>query len=327
MRLWGVSMVRNEEDIVEAFVRHNLSVLDGLIVVDHGSADRTLSVLGALCAERMPLVVLRSEAVGYLQAEITTTAARDAFTRGAADAVFPLDADEFLRVPSRAALERTLAAIPPGHHGWIAWPTFVPPLDGEPRDIVASLRASRRALVKFPAPPEVSSKVVLTRHFADDPSATITMGNHDVILGRHQVASPRMPHVEIPGDVVEVCHVPVRGPVQFVVKTTIKRLARVAAGRDYPPGGAIRVAFDAIRDGAPLTPAAMLATHVVGAGPGAPGAQPAISTRPEAPFIADIALRYTPAAPSDPLPLVLSAVERLVRRAAAPPAGAGTGKR
>ena len=93
-------------------------------------------------------------------------------------------------------------------------------------------------------------------------------------------------------------------------------LARVAAGRDYPTGSAIRTAFDAIRDDTPLTPAAMLATHVV-------GAQSAISTRPEAPFIADIALRHTPAEPSDPLPLVLSAVERLVRRASAAPAGAG----
>ena len=316
MKLWGVSMVRNEEDIVEAFVRHNLSLLDGLIVVDHGSADRTLAILNALCAERMRLVVLRSEAVGYLQAEITTTAAREAFTRGNADAVFPLDADEFLRIPSRAALERALAAIPPGHHGWIAWPTYVPPLEGAPGGIVAALRAARRALVKFPGPPELSSKVVLTRHFAQDPSATITMGNHDVLLGRHQVTSPRMPHVEIPEAVVEVCHVPVRSPAQFVVKTTIKRLARVAAGRDYPTGSAIRTAFDAIRDDTPLTPAAMLATHVV-------GAQPAISTRPEAPFIADIALRHTPAEPSDPLPLVLSAVERLVRRASAAPAGAG----
>jgi hypothetical protein len=116
--------------------------------------------------------------------------------------------------------------------------------------------------------------------------------------------------------VAEVGPVPSRSPAQFVVKTTIKRLARVAAGRDYPTGSAIRTAFDAIRDDNPLTPAAMLATHVV-------GAQPAISTRPETPFIADIVLRHTPVAPSDPLPLVLSAVERLVRRASAAPAGAG----
>lgn len=316
MRLWGVSMVRNEEDIVEAFVRHNLTVLDGMIVVDHGSADRTLAILNALCAERLRLVVLRSDAVGYLQAEITTTAARDAFARGGADAVFPLDADEFLRVASREALERELAAIPPGHHGRVAWPTFVPPLDGTARDIVASLRASRRVRPAIDAPPDLACKIVLTQSFASDPAATVTMGNHGVILGRHQVNSPRMPHVELPADVVEICHVPVRSAVQFVVKTTIKRLARIAAGRDYAPGGMIRLAFDAIRDGAPLTAARMLATHVGAVVPEASGA----SGPAEPPFVAPIALRYTPAVPADPLPLVVSAVEQLARRAAATPA-------
>ena len=228
--------------------------------------------------------------------------------------MFPLDADEFLKVPSRPALERALEAIPPGHHGWMEWPTFVPPLDGSPRDIVAALRASRRSRGLPSAPPELAHKVVLTRPFAAEPRATITMGNHDVILGRHQQTSPRMPHVAIPASVVEVCHVPVRSPLQFVVKTTIKRLARVAAGRDYPEGSAIRYAFGAIRDGAPVTPAVMLATHVPGAGS---GVEAAVASDPEPPIVGDLALRYTPAAPADPLPLVLSAVERLVQRLAA----------
>ena len=41
-------MVRNEADIVEAFVRHNLTVLDGMAIVDHGSIDATLSILTSL---------------------------------------------------------------------------------------------------------------------------------------------------------------------------------------------------------------------------------------------------------------------------------------
>ena len=44
MILWGVAMIRNEADIVETFVRHNLSILDGLLVIDHGSADTTRSM-------------------------------------------------------------------------------------------------------------------------------------------------------------------------------------------------------------------------------------------------------------------------------------------
>ena len=39
MRLIGATTVRNGADIVEAFVRHNLTLLDALAVFDHGSFD------------------------------------------------------------------------------------------------------------------------------------------------------------------------------------------------------------------------------------------------------------------------------------------------
>jgi len=335
VKLWGVSMVRNEEDIVEAFVRHNLTVLDGMLVVDHGSADLTLDILQRLCAERLPLVVLRNDAVGYLQAEITTTAARDAFARLGADAVFALDADEFLRVRSRAALERALADVPPRHHAWIPWPAFAPPEGGAFRDAVAMLRSVRRLPTPRGWRAVVAHKVALTRAFADDPRATLTMGNHDVMLGRHQRDSPRMPHVELAPEVVEACHVPVRGAAQFVVKTTVKRLARIAAGRDYPAESGLVATFESLKRGEPRASIAELARRfhrdTDDDEPGASDAGPAAVD--EAPFVADVVLRYTPAAPVDPLPLVASAVERLARRLAAaraaasrkaPPGTAGT---
>lgn len=114
MILWGVSMVRNEADIVEAFVRHNLSIFfDGLLVIDHGSADTTLDVLNALCRERVPLVVMKNEAVGYMQQAVMTQAVRHVFANTRADFVFPLDADEFRKVMSRAELERALSRHSP----------------------------------------------------------------------------------------------------------------------------------------------------------------------------------------------------------------------
>ena len=39
MRLFAISMVRNEADVIEAFVRHTLDLVDGMVVVDHASAD------------------------------------------------------------------------------------------------------------------------------------------------------------------------------------------------------------------------------------------------------------------------------------------------
>ena len=40
-KLIGVSMIRNESDAVEAFVRYNLQLLDELQILDLGSTDHT----------------------------------------------------------------------------------------------------------------------------------------------------------------------------------------------------------------------------------------------------------------------------------------------
>lgn len=37
----GLSMVRNESDVIETFIRHNLTLLDELHIVDHNSSDNT----------------------------------------------------------------------------------------------------------------------------------------------------------------------------------------------------------------------------------------------------------------------------------------------
>ena len=69
MRLIGIAMVRNEADIIEAFVRHNLTVLDALVVVDHGSLDGTGEILALLQREGLPLRVMRDASPGFFQAE------------------------------------------------------------------------------------------------------------------------------------------------------------------------------------------------------------------------------------------------------------------
>ena len=34
-------MVRNENDVIESFVRHNLELMDEMHIIDHGSSDGT----------------------------------------------------------------------------------------------------------------------------------------------------------------------------------------------------------------------------------------------------------------------------------------------
>ncbi len=82
MRICGVMLVRNEEDVLEASVRHNLGVLDSLTVVDHASTDASPAILASLAAEGLPLEVLRDDSPGFRQSDVTTDARAAAPGRG-----------------------------------------------------------------------------------------------------------------------------------------------------------------------------------------------------------------------------------------------------
>lgn len=94
MKIYGVSMVRDEADIIALSVRHHLALgLDRVIVVDNGSRDETADVLERLNSDSR-FSWRRMETDGHRQAEIFTALAEEAHRDGA-DWLLPFDADEF----------------------------------------------------------------------------------------------------------------------------------------------------------------------------------------------------------------------------------------
>ena len=223
MRLVGVAMVRNEADIVEAFVRHNAAILDSITVVDHGSVDGTAEILAALAAEGLPLKLESEHDLAQRQPEVLTRAARGAFTQGA-DVVLPLDADEFLKVPSRALFERVLTDLPPTLDAALHWQTYVPE---SPCPASQPLLAARRRLA---TERHGLNKIVLTRAFASDASAMLEPGSHTV--ASEQVARLQVARVR-PG-VAALAHLPVRSAAQLERKISVGWLAHRAARRANP---------------------------------------------------------------------------------------------
>jgi hypothetical protein len=220
MRLAGVTMVRNEVDVVEAFVRHNLGVLDALFIVDHGSFDGTSEILGRLCAEGLPLTVTRDADPAYRQSETMTALARKALA-GGADFVFALDADEFLKVRSRAELERALAQVPSGMHAVMHWLSYVPDAFDDdagfgPGHLWWRLETERQTL----------SKVSVARALLERPGDVVAMGNHAVVDAATSIAEP---HARLAADVVALAHCPVRSRAQLEAKIIVGYLANIAA--------------------------------------------------------------------------------------------------
>ena len=95
LKLVGIGTVKNEADIIESFVRHNLERLDALVVIDDGSVDGTKEILLSLEAEGLNLVTLEWDgSAGYEQSVKLSELLLVVISRGEFDWIFPLDADE-----------------------------------------------------------------------------------------------------------------------------------------------------------------------------------------------------------------------------------------
>ena len=131
-RIVGLSMVRNEADIIESFVRHNVAFLDELHVIVQPSGDGTDRILGKLAEEGLPLVVIENNDAGFMQGEHLSSHARRLLATAQCDAVVVLDADEFIKAPDRTSLVNAISAIPAGLFGCWEWHSYVPTVEPTP---------------------------------------------------------------------------------------------------------------------------------------------------------------------------------------------------
>lgn len=107
-----ISMVKNESDIIEHFVRHNLSFADIVIIMDHDSCDGTSEILQYLQKEDNRLIVYKCDTMGHIQSEVMTSLMKDATLKYGADMIVPLDADEFLLSYSGSDVRTAIMSLP-----------------------------------------------------------------------------------------------------------------------------------------------------------------------------------------------------------------------
>lgn len=198
--VWGVSMVKDEADIVEHTIRHMLTQVDRVLVADNGSSDGTRDILVRLMDEvgDRRLVVTDDAEPGYYQSAKMSALAHEAGRRGA-DWVVPFDADECWRSPW-GRVGDVLAGLPETESiALAALYDHVPtdrddPTEPNPFRRIRWHRLDRAPLWKVAVRPTVR--------------VTIEQGNH----GAHY-------NVEsTPNPVLEVRHFPYRSAEQMVRK-------------------------------------------------------------------------------------------------------------
>jgi glycosyltransferase involved in cell wall biosynthesis len=210
MNTLAIAMIKNEADIVEAFVRHNLCLLDLMVVIDNGSTDGTREILTSLQREGLPLVVFDDPIFGYFQSEKVTHVYRKVVPVFNPELVWFLDADEFIHAPSRAALDAAFATVPAGDAVLLPWRTQLPDVVVDPARVLADPLGAMPDRRRREEP--AYFKVVVRRDPRDDERLVIEQGNHHV----HFADGTRPPAHAMDG--VCVAHLPVRSVEQLSAK-------------------------------------------------------------------------------------------------------------
>jgi 2-polyprenyl-3-methyl-5-hydroxy-6-metoxy-1,4-benzoquinol methylase len=212
----GITMVRNEDDILETFIRHNLQFLDGIAVINNLSVDRTGEILRAMTREGLPLFVIDDPVPGYFQSEKLSNLLARVCNAFFPDFVVPLDADELIQAASRESFLSAISACPAPSVSYVPWVTYIPHPSAPGSELAPQDFQFRR---KSEDPAYFKAIIGTT----GEPFSDIT-----VLQGAHSIASKSVRFNSTVLSDVRLAHFPVRGVSQMKCKIILGWLAYLA---------------------------------------------------------------------------------------------------
>lgn len=229
MNVIVVAVVRNELDILEAFVRHHAELADRLVIADHRSIDGSLELLRELQSEGLPLDVRSLTAPIFRQGLTTTLLARAVAEELRPELIVPLDADEFVTAEEPERAPALIAELSRERPTLVVQRNFVP----MPDDDLGERNPVARIVHREPRHRRTISgktrKVIVPGPVAADPAWGIANGNHRVVprAGQGRIASDR-------DSELFVAHYPARSVEQLAWRL-VSRFGAVAARLERSP--------------------------------------------------------------------------------------------
>lgn len=96
MKIVSFTMVNNESEIIESFVRYNYNFVDEMVIIDNGCTDSTIRIIRNLIAEGFKITVYDESLEAYNQYRLDNKYLNKIIDEIKPDLIVPLDADEFL---------------------------------------------------------------------------------------------------------------------------------------------------------------------------------------------------------------------------------------
>ena len=225
----GITRVRNECDIIEMFVRQNLSVLDELHIIVNNNTDSTADILSELKKEGLPLFPYNDTFLDNRQEVVITNLLRTAINPSECEWCFLLDADEFITT-SREELQEELKRVPAKAFAAWEWKTYIPLEDLNGNDVSLNPDANAFHSISFRREPEptFNPKIIIPNELFR--SIAIAPGSHGAwdkdgnVVPVHMLAS-------------RLIHIPFRSSEQVISKLSLGELSlRMKSNRGATEG-------------------------------------------------------------------------------------------
>lgn len=209
MKIACISMVKNECDIIELFLKINLRRVDHFFVIDHKSTDDTAIIINKLIADGLSITYIYNSLDDFRQADIITAYIRKVSELNIFDYIIPLDADEFLssEMNSFEVKQVISECITKSNWALVPWRTYCPIADDYYHSSTPLFENFRMRLTE----PKLFHKIIVGNEYAKN--INVSEGNHFAFNENLQCNPVALP--------LCIQHVPIRSSHQIINKAII----------------------------------------------------------------------------------------------------------
>ncbi len=212
-KLVSISMVKNEEDIIESFVRYNISILDEMIILDNNSNDNTIKILESLKSEGLPVFIYEDTKPEFEQIKHRNWLLLKAVNEFKADIVVPLDADEFIISSNRGNPREIIENIGSNTFYFVKWKTYIPDF----KENHEQKFIPKKIILTRDDNSEEFYKVIVPKELVTDYNVRLSKGSHNLIFDQsyqNSIKSVICPKLRI-------AHFPLRSKEQTISKIAV----------------------------------------------------------------------------------------------------------
>ena len=160
-------------DIIESFIRYNMNITDGMIILDNNSNDKTTQILSSLMDEYENLYVYNNTFNEHHNIELEINYLLDlAVKEYDADMIIPLDADEFI-VSSDGNPRKIIEKLSNNENSYYSyyWKTYLPIYDDFKLSTLKYIRSNSL---------EDHQKIILPSKLVKNNNIRISPGSHTI---------------------------------------------------------------------------------------------------------------------------------------------------